>query len=107
MDRSSRQRGLDLGDYLPFLPQVLEGLRNKRVRIHLMSDIIQDYDASGAKFEVRDSQVRQPSKSSHLSSHRDLCRQERSSRVICTTTRPDAGFFPNRGEPEYQWKHLE
>jgi hypothetical protein len=33
-------------DYLQFLPQVLEELRNKRVRIHLVTDIIPDYDAS-------------------------------------------------------------
>jgi hypothetical protein len=33
-------------NYLQFLPQVVEELRNKRVRIHLMSDIIPDYDAS-------------------------------------------------------------
>ena len=33
-------------DYLQFLPQVLQEFRNKQVRIHLMSDIIPDYDAS-------------------------------------------------------------
>ena len=41
-------------DYLQFLPQVLEGLRKNRVRIHLVSEIIPDYDASApnTKYEI-------------------------------------------------------
>lgn len=41
-------------DYLQFLPQVLETFRNKQVRIHLVSEIIPDYDASApnTKYEI-------------------------------------------------------
>lgn len=33
-------------DYLQFLPQVLDAFRKERMRVHLVSDIIPDYDAS-------------------------------------------------------------
>jgi hypothetical protein len=41
-------------DYLQFLPQVLEALRKHHVRVHLVSDIIPDYDPSApnTKYEV-------------------------------------------------------
>ncbi|MGE3151471.1 MAG: hypothetical protein AB7G48_12690 [Nitrospiraceae bacterium] len=41
-------------DYLQFLPQVLEGFRKERVRVHLVSEIIPDYDASApnTKYEI-------------------------------------------------------
>ena len=41
-------------DYLQFLPQVLEELRNQHVRTHLITDIIPDYDASApnSKYDI-------------------------------------------------------
>jgi hypothetical protein len=41
-------------DYLQFLPLVLEGFRHKRMNVHLVSEIIPDYDASApnTKYEI-------------------------------------------------------
>jgi hypothetical protein len=41
-------------DYLQFLPHVLEEFRNKHVRVHLVSEIIPDYDAGApnTKYEI-------------------------------------------------------
>ncbi len=41
-------------DYLQFLSHVLEGFRNQHVRVHLVSDIIPDYEGSSpnAKYEL-------------------------------------------------------
>jgi hypothetical protein len=41
-------------DYLQFLPRVLEAFRKEHVRVHLVSDIIPDYDAStpNTKYEI-------------------------------------------------------
>jgi len=41
-------------DYLQFLPQVLDAFRNKHIRVHLVSEIIPDYDASvpNTKYEI-------------------------------------------------------
>jgi hypothetical protein len=41
-------------DYLQFLPQVLEAFRKERMQVHLVSNIIPDYDASApnTKYEI-------------------------------------------------------
>ena len=41
-------------DYLQFLPQVVEGLRNQHVKVHLVSKIIPDYEANApnTKYEI-------------------------------------------------------
>ena len=41
-------------DYLQFLPQVLDAFRKERMQVHLVSNIIPDYDASAPnmKYEI-------------------------------------------------------
>jgi len=41
-------------DYLQFLPVVLDAFRQKQIHVHLVSDIIPDYDASApnTKYEI-------------------------------------------------------